>query len=189
MLLDLLNSQLGGDALKTVSRQLGIDESTASTAIAAALPMLIGGLARNAATPQGADSLANAVSNDHDGSIFDQLGSFLRNPGSGSGDGILGHVFGGRRSHVENAVAQSSGLDAATVSRLLAMLAPIVMGGLGKVQRESELGARDMAGMLQRETARVRQASPMGGLLSLLDADGDGSVVDDVAGILGKFLK
>ncbi len=189
MLFDLLNNQLGGDTLRTVSRQLGVDESTASTAIAAALPMLIGGLARNAATPGGADSLANAVNNDHDGSILDHLGSFLRNPESGSGDGILGHVFGGSRSQVENVVAQKTGLDAATVSQLLAMLAPIVMGGLGKLQRQGELGAGDMAGMLRRETARAREASPMGGLLSMLDSDGDGSVIDDVAGILGKFLK
>lgn len=188
MLLNLLDQQLGGETLQTFSRQLGIDEGTASTAISAALPMLIGGLARNASTPHGARSLANAVFNDHDGSIFDNLGGFFSSQTNGSGEGILRHVFGDRRSDVETVVAKASELDGDTVARLLSMLAPIVMGGLGKIQAKRNLGAEDLAGMLKSESAHVRRATPMGGLLSILDGDGDGSVLDDVAGMFGKLI-
>ncbi len=189
MLLDLLTRQLGGDTLSQVSGQLGISENQAGAAISAALPMLIGALARNASSPQGARSLDQAVENDHDGSILENLTGFLSHAQQGPGAGILRHVLGGQRPVVENAVQQTAGLDGATAGRLLEMLAPIVMGGLGKVKQQSDLGAGGLAEMLQHEKTRVREASPAGGLLSLLDADGDGSVVDDVAGMLGKFFR
>lgn len=188
MLFDLLTKQLGGENLTRVSRQLGTDEKTAGSAISAALPLLIGALAKNARSTQGAESLNNAVRRDHDGSILDNLSDFVSNPRSGDGEGILRHVLGGGRSTVENALSQTTGLGNDSVGQLLTMLAPVLMGGLGKVQRERNLQAEDMAGMLQHESNRVRKSSPAGGLMSLLDSDGDGSVVDDVAGMLGKLF-
>ena len=47
-LLDMLQQRLGGDAVSQISQQLGTDPGTTQTAIAAALPMLVGALARNA---------------------------------------------------------------------------------------------------------------------------------------------
>jgi len=69
--------------------------------------------------------------------------------GSGSGGGalssiggaILGHVFGGRRGPVEQGVGKASGLDAAQVAQLMAMLAPIVMGVLGRMKQTKGLDA------------------------------------------------
>ena len=52
-LFDNLASQLQGDTLTQLSRQVGADEDATSNAIAMALPVLLAGLARNAATPTG----------------------------------------------------------------------------------------------------------------------------------------
>ena len=89
MLFDLLAQQLQGSNLSQISRQLGTDEKTTSSAISAALPILVGALARNSSGTSGARSLAGALQRDHDGSILDNLGSFLKQPEKGPGEGIL----------------------------------------------------------------------------------------------------
>ena len=192
-ILDMLNQQLDGDAVQQISRQLGVDETTASNAISAALPMLLGGLARNTATPQGADALASAVARDHDGGILDNLNGFL---GSGANQGlgtsILGHIFGGRDNAMANVLGQASGLNLGSAASLLAMLAPLVMGALGKVQRQQGLDSGGLANILQNDHARLEQTSPgLSGFTRMLDLNGDGHIIDNIpqlVGILGKFF-
>ena len=65
-LLDMLQQQLRGNTLTQISQQLGADEGTTANAVALALPMLLGGLARNAATDTGAASLDQALNRDQD---------------------------------------------------------------------------------------------------------------------------
>jgi hypothetical protein len=186
----MLNQQVGGDTIRQMSQVLGADEGATSNAVQAALPLLIGALARNSSNPEGADALANALSNDHDGSILDNLAGFLGNASAGSGDGILRHVLGDRRSAVESGISQTSGLDASSVSQLLTMLAPIVMGALGRTQRQQGLDAGNVAALLGNEHQQIQEsASPVLGMLSqLLDTNNDGSVLDDVARMVGGFL-
>ena len=71
------------------------------------------------------------------------------------------------------------------------MLAPLVMGALGKAQREKGLDTGGLAGMLGGEQQRAADAAPgvMGMLTSFLDRDHDGSVMDDIGGMLGKLGK
>ncbi len=194
-LMDTLMQQLGGDATRQIGRQLGIDDDLASKAIAGALPMLLGGLARNTQQSGGADALGAALDRDHDGSILDDLAGYVtRGPGR-SGDGILGHVFGNSRGAVESGLGRMSGLDSGKAGQLLAMLAPIVLGALGKQRRGSGLDSRGLESMLRGERdhspSEAGQAMDMVG--KLLDRDGDGSFADDVAslgaGLLGKMLR
>jgi hypothetical protein len=186
-ILDMLQQRLGGDAVNQISRQLGTDPSTAQTAIAAALPMLVGALARNAQDPDKAGALANALGR-HDGSVLNDLGGYLGRGDISDGSGILGHVLGGRQETVQTGLGQATGLDPAKAGTLLAMLAPLVMGALGKAQREKGLDTGGLAGMLGGEQQRAADAAPgiMGMLGSLLDRDRDGSVLDDIGGMIGK---
>lgn len=217
-LLELLTQQVGGNQLDQISSQLGAPRDQTQRAIAAALPALLGGLARNAnVSPHGAQSLAEALERDHDGSVLDDLGGLLgmlgggRQAGSGgglgsllgaasqmlgggavnrrsvNGDGILGHVLGGKRSNVEQSISQASGLDLNKVRQLLPILAPIVMGLLGKVKRQQNLDAGGLADVLGQERSRMRQSTPaLGGLLNMLDADGDGNVLDDLGNLFNR---
>ncbi len=192
-ILDMLNQQLGSDAVQQISRQLGVDEQTANNAISAALPMLLGGLARNAASPQGADALASALSRDHDGSILDNLSEFLgTGASSGIGTSILGHIFGGRDNAMANVLGQATGLNMGSAASLLAMLAPLVMGALGKVQQQQGLDSGGLANILQSDHARLEQTSPgLSSFTRMLDLNGDGHIIDNIpqiVGILGKFF-
>jgi hypothetical protein len=139
----------------------------------------------NATTPKGAASLLGALSNsNHDGSILNNLGSLL---GSSDvlkdGSGILGHIFGGKEQNVAKAVSAKSGMDLSAVMKLLQMAAPVIMGYLGKQSRQQEIndssGIENLLGGLLGNSAQKEQNL----VTQLLDADGDGSVIDDIIGM------
>ena len=103
---DLLGPQQGSEAVDQISQNVGAEPSAVNSAIQAALPMILGGLANNAATPQGAESLNSALERDHDGSLLGNLGGLAVIFGGQEAarkqrqGGILGHIFGkirGRR--------------------------------------------------------------------------------------------
>lgn len=194
-LLDVLAQVSGGDTARQIGRQLGTDEGTAQKAISAAVPMLINALSRNAGSAEGAGSLFKALDKDHDGSILNNIGRHVDSGNTGLGDGILRHVLGGKRQGAEAGLSRMSGLDGGSAAKLLAMLAPLVMGALGSQQRRKSLDQGGIADLLQRQTQHFDQKAPgsMGIFGKLLDSDGDGNVMDDVAkmgaGLLGSLLR
>lgn len=190
-LIEQLSQQLSGSALQSLSQQLGADQSTTSSAISAALPMIVGAMAKNASSQDGAASLHNALVKDHDGSILDNLGGFLSSTDNGPGAGILKHVFGNNQSNVQQGVSQLSGMDISKVGPLLQNLAPIVMGMLAKKQQQQGLDMGGLAGMLinEKKSAATSGNPALDMLSGFLDQDGDGSMLDDIGGMLGKFLK
>lgn len=194
-LMDLLAGQLGADTVKQIGSQIGSDEQTTSKALSAALPMLLGAMAKNTAKQGGAEALSSALDKDHDGSILNDLPGFLNNAQAGPGDGILGHLLGGKRSMMEAALGKSAGLDAGKASQILTMAAPLLMGALGQAKRQNNLDAGGLTSLLQGERQAAESKSPeaMGLLGTILDADGDGDVdAGDIArkgiGILGKLF-
>ncbi len=199
-LLDDLMGQLGGDGLDQIGAAVGVDREGAASAVQAALPLLLGALANNSASEGGAAALHNALGRDHDGSILDDLMGFLGGASSGGGglgmgDAILSHVLGGRRGAAEEQVARSSGISLEGAGRLLAILAPILLGLLGRNQRSGGLDVGGLAGLLGRERDAAAERSPdlFGMLGSVLDTNRDGSMLDDAArlgaGLLGGLLK
>ena len=95
---------------------------------------------------------------------------------------------GRRQQTVQTGLSQATGLDAGKTGQLLTMLAPLVMGALGKAKRENQLDSNGLSTMLTGEQERLREQSPgvMGALSRFLDQDNDGNVMDDVGGMLGK---
>lgn len=188
-LLDLLNSPMGKQLISGVAGQTGQPENKTSDVLSMAMPLILGAMKKNvSSSPQGAQGLMSALSNKHDGSILDNLGGLFGGGVDDSvmsdGAGILGHVFGGAQPQVESALSQKSGMDMGSIANILKIAAPIVMGMIGKETRQSNV--QDASGM----------NSLLGGLLggqpqqnqslitTLLDADGDGSILDDVAGMV-----
>ncbi|MFL5403455.1 MAG: DUF937 domain-containing protein [Gemmatimonadales bacterium] len=187
-LLDLLQQHLGGQAVDQISRKIGADPGTTGNAVDAALPLLLTALAHNAGNGTQAQSLSKAVSEDHDGSILDDVPGFLNRAETGPGAGILRHVLGGNQQTVQNGLSQVTGLEPGKAGQLLTMLAPLVMGALGRAQQEKGLDANGLTNLLTGEHERLKETAPgvMGTLGRFLDRNNDGSVVDDVGGMLGK---
>ncbi|MBN8481122.1 MAG: DUF937 domain-containing protein [Xanthomonadales bacterium] len=209
--------QLDQGHIEAIAGQLGLDPGQASDAIQQAIPLLLGGLARNSATPQGADALHGALERNHAdvdvggllGSIFggggdsrpagglgDILGAVLGGGGApaSNGAGILGHIFGGRRGQAEQGLGHTTGLGGAGAGQLLAMLAPLVMAVLGNMTRRQGLDSNALSGVLGQERNRLQQGGIGGLLAGVLDRDGDGQVgLDEMlqagAGLLGSLGK
>ncbi|MFS4447766.1 DUF937 domain-containing protein [Maribacter sp. 2307UL18-2] len=186
-LLDLMNSPMGKQLIQGVAGQTGQSTDQTGSVLSMALPVLMGAMKKNAATPEGAQGLMNALSNKHDGSILDNLGGLFGGGVDSSvmddGAGILGHVLGNRQPQVENALSSKSGMDAGTIGTILKVAAPILMGYLGKQTRQNNVndsnGIGDLLGGLMGggQTAQKQQSL----IETFLDSDGDGSILDDVA--------
>ncbi|MGC6438398.1 MAG: DUF937 domain-containing protein [Flavobacteriaceae bacterium] len=193
-LLNLLGSDLGESLIEGLSSQTGQSKSNTSKLLNLAVPVLMQVMQRNAATPHGASGLLGALSHKHDGRILDQLGEIFANNNSNAiardGSKILGHVLGNRRQNVENAISQQSGINNSTVSQILKIAAPIVMGFLGKQQRQSAVndanGLTNLLGGLVDGNFHDKGGN-QNLFESILDADQEGSIIDDVAGaVLGQ---
>ena len=189
-IMNAILGQFDADTLGELSNQLGTNQQTTGNAIAAAVPILLSALSRNSNDTEGRDSLFNALSSDHNGGILDNLLGFLGGAQQSSGAGILGHVFGNSQNGVVTALSKATGMDASSMGRLLVTLAPIVMGFLGRTRQQQAMGPTGLAGLLGGETEYAQQAAPglMGTINRFLDQNGNGSAVDELAGMLGGML-
>jgi hypothetical protein len=177
-LLDMLQQHLGQSAVGQISDQLGVSPGVAQTAIAAALPMILAGMARHASSPQGADAIHQAAQT-HEGTL-DNVQDVLRAGPPADHGGLLGRVLGGHQQTVEQGVQQASGLDPEKAKKLLLMLSPIVVAALARHQfgggggggqgTQAAPSKQDISSTLQEEAAAAqqhaqRQAPQLGGLL------------------------
>jgi hypothetical protein len=187
----MIMQQLGGSASHTIAQRFGISETTANTAIQMAVPLLVTALARNASQPQEAQNLHQAIANDHDGSIFDNIRGYLGNPQSANGAGILGHVFGNQQPTIQNNLAQATGMDQSSAGGLLETLAPLIMGSLGQAQQQNGLDASGLSNYLnvQQQEAQTTAPGAMSMLSSMLDQNKDGSSMDDLQRMAASFFK
>lgn len=187
-ILDLINSDIGKSLINGMSDHTGQSKSKTSNLIALAMPLLTQAMKRNANSTEGASGIMKALQK-HDGSILDNFGDFFsgNNAGAVSNDGgkILNHILGNRQGNIQNALSQKTGIDAESVGQILKMVAPIVMGILGKQQRQSKVDSpRGVEGLLGGLIGNKTPDKDQNFLESILDADGDGSVIDDVAGMV-----
>lgn len=189
-LLEILAGSLGRGAVQQISSKLGLNDDTTGRIVQAALPILVSALARNSSSPQGASALQTALNKDHDGSVLDDVLGFLGSSAQGPGAGILRHVLGAEQPTVQSTIGQAAGVDGAQAGQVLEMLAPLVMGALGKKTAQEGLDAGGLSQFLQGEAQAVQQprADLMGSILGMLDQNKDGNVVDDVGSLLGKLL-
>lgn len=206
---DLLGQEQGTQAVDEIAGNVGADNSLVQTAISAALPAILSGLANNASTPQGAESLNTALEEDHTGGgVLDNLGGLAgmifgggqqqAPPREADAGGILGHILGGSQGAVAQDVSEKSGLSMGQVAQILMMLAPIVMSYLGRKKQEENVGADGLGGLLggilgggsQAQAAPQSSGNPMLDMAtSMLDSDRDGSAMDDIASMAFNYVR
>jgi hypothetical protein len=195
-LLGSLMGQLGGGGVDQIARAAGVSGGDVTNVLAGAMPAIMAGLTRNAQSSDGASALLGALDRDHDGGILDDVMGYLGGGGDlTSGAGILGHVFGGRQGNIEKTVSRSSGVDLGAVTKIMAMVAPLIMGALGKAKRQQGFDASGLAAALGQQEQVARKASPsaVDMFSRMLDSDGDGDPMDDIvkmgSGLLGGLFK
>ena len=187
-LVDTVMSHLGDAQIQQIATQLGTDPDSARNAIEHALPLIVGGMANQASTSAGADSLHNALSDHAGSSVSEILGGLLgggagggglggilgggSNAGAGSfgsgiGGAILGHIFGANASAANQGLGQATGLGSQNAGQLLAILAPIVMSVLANHVQQQGLSPGGLGGALGQQGQQIQQQGGLaGGLLN-----------------------
>lgn len=160
-----------------IAAKLGIDEETATRAAEQALPGLLGGLAVNASSEEGAEKLTSALKQHEDAEFVG-----VDDAHTEEGKKIVKHVLGDKEQDVAMALAgQGQGGLGDIIQKMLPMLAPIVMAFLAK----QFLGG----GSAAKSGESAQAGGGIGDLLGgLLGGAGSGTAASGSAGGLGDIL-
>ncbi|MFI7130449.1 DUF937 domain-containing protein [Nonomuraea sp. NPDC050153] len=165
-LTDELLAELGDSGLEQIAGMLGTDTTTACDVVQAVAGVIVGGMARNARHPDGADALRAALDDHADTDPFTgDVASLTRD-----GHSILGHVLGGQGTEqAADGLSRFAGVDSRFIMRLLPLIAPMIMSLLADRAASRDMNAGAMADDLDREHAA--RPGELGELLDgLLDA-------------------
>lgn len=191
-ILDALLAAQNGGAVQQLGRQFGLDDRQVTSALSALVPALASGFARNATSQGGLDGLLGALAGGRHAGYLDDLGSLAQASTTADGNGILGHVLGSKdvSRRVAAQAASSSGVGADVLKKMLPVVAAMMMGAMAKRATGGSAMGSGLPGGLGASLGGGSAAG--GGLLDMLapmlDRDRDGSVVDDVTGMLGRML-
>lgn len=162
---DLLSEQV----ISAIAKSAGSNKKETTSVLANALPALVGKMADNASTKDGAESLAKAL-DDH--TTSSGISSLLKNIDAEDGAKILGHILGSDTDSLESAVAKKSDATKKDTANILASAAPILLSVLGSSKKETKTSADGLGDLL---------GTLLGGGD---DDDDDGSTLMSLAGSL-----
>ncbi|WP_160167299.1 DUF937 domain-containing protein [Rhodopirellula sp. SWK7] len=175
-MIEILKGQLGGMVAGQIAKKFGIDPAVLQSGIGALLPTILGGLLKQASTPEGAQSLDKTLNSpEYDGGLLDNIGDMFStdNAASSEGDagGLIEGLFGDKAGMIADIVGKVSGMKSGTAGSLMAMLAPIVMSFLGKQKRSLGLDGGGLANLLMSQKDEIAKSLPggMAGTLGLTD--------------------
>lgn len=201
ILLDHVLKNLTDDHLSNISQKLGETPEATKSAVEQALPLLIGAIGKNASqVSNGWSMLSTFLDKNHDGAVLDDMirmvtGGETPSASSDLSASVLSTILGSQEQRaIADKVSSESSMSAGAVTKLLPLLAPLLVGALAKVQKSENLSQETLSNFLEVEHQKVASssASTQSFLSGLLDRNGDGNVMDDVmksgAGILGKLL-
>jgi hypothetical protein len=167
-LIDSVLSHLDDAQISQIASQLGTDPAQARAAIEHAVPLIVGGMAQNASSSQGADALNNALRQHAGLNVSSVLGSILGSGGSGIGSSILSHIFGPKQQTANQGLGQATGLGQQNAGQLMAILAPIVMAALANhAQAQGSLNPGGLGSILGQASEQIQQqGGTLGGLVN-----------------------
>jgi len=179
-ILEAILGAQGGGATQQLGRQFGLDEAQVSSALGALVPALAAGVQKNMSSSQGLDGLLSALGGGQHQRYVDDVGTLNRPDTIADGNGILGHVFGSKEvsRQVASRAAAQTGIGESVLKNMLPVVAAMMMGTLSKQVAQPKV---------QHAGAQSGGEALLGMLTPMLDSNRDGSMVDDVIGMLGRF--
>jgi outer membrane protein OmpA-like peptidoglycan-associated protein len=197
-ILEQVTSHFSNDIIDKLGKFMGTDSSLVKTALTAALPAVLGGIAGKGATSQGASEILEMITKGGFGaSTLSGLSQALSGGDStqsmlATGAGLLKRIFGERTDGVIEGVGNSSGMSKGTSSSLLGLAVPVILGVLGKHTNESRLDAAGLMGLLAGQSGFIKNALPAGlaGLIGLPGISGSaGQMLQPKNDSIGAYIK
>ncbi|AYO57024.1 hypothetical protein CO230_02100 [Chryseobacterium sp. 6424] len=193
-LIELITGRAGNQVAAQAENKFGIEKNQIIALLAVAAPLVISYLRKKSQdNPAEAEALNNALDKDHDGSILDDPTQIENRQQEGGS--ILDHIFGGHKTQVENQLSQNTGISIDKIGPVLAMLAPLIMGYIGKQKNAGGVtsgGLGDLLGGIlgnAQNKARAEPSNPLNDILgNVLGGAGNkqGNPLNDLlGGVLG----
>ena len=193
-LIDLLTGNTGNQVAEKAETKFGISKNQIIALLAVATPLVISYLRNKSQDNKEAEALNSALEKDHDGSILDDTSQLEARQNEGGS--ILSHIFGNEKSTVENQLSQNTGISVDKIGPILAMLAPVIMGYIGKEKQQNNVGAGGLGDLLggilggAQTQAQQQQSNPLNDILGSVLGDGQsqssGNPLNDILGsVLG----
>jgi hypothetical protein len=181
-ILDAIVNAQDGAAIRQLGSQVGLAPDQTTAALSALMPALAAGLQRNIQSEGGLDSLMSALSSGNHGQYVDNPTSLSDHSAVADGNGILGHLLGSKEvsREVASRAAADTGLSSDVLKRILPLAAALMMGAVSKQSRNAPSVAAGLGGSGGGIAAM---------LTPLLDRNRDGSIMDDVTSMIGRFVK
>ncbi len=196
-LIDLLTGNTGSQVAEKAEQKFGIGRNQIIALLAVAAPLIISYLRKKSQDTKEAESLNNALDKDHDGSILDDVSQ--ADARQDEGGSILNHIFGGDKQNVENRLSQNTGISIDKIGPILSMLAPIIMGYIGREKQQNNVGAAGLDDLLggilggAQNQAQQQQSNPLNDILgsvlgkSSSQSQPSGNPLNDILGsVLGS---
>ena len=193
----LLQQAQDGQGLGQLASQLGLDDAQAES-LTSLLAPAIGSAARQRADAGGLGDVLGRLRGEDQAGLFDDAEAAASADGQAQGRDFLSALLGGQDAAdgLAEEAATRSGVDRDVVSQFLPALAAMAQGGLQRQMPDDQIDAAEqeaqggglmgLVGGLLGGGGGQGQSGGLGMLNQLLDADGDGSAMDDV---LGRFLR
>ncbi|KPE49618.1 DUF937 domain-containing protein [Chryseobacterium indologenes] len=192
-LIDLLTGNTSNQVAEQAENKFGISRNQIIALLAVAAPLIISYLRNKSQDAKEAEALNNALDKDHDGSILNDASQIESRQAEGGS--ILDHIFGGQKNNVENQLSQNTGISIDKIGPILAMLAPVVMGYIGKEKQQGNVGAGGLGDLLggilgnASNQAQAQQSNPLNDILgSVLGGGQSQSSGNPLNDILGSVL-
>lgn len=152
--------------LDKLAASLGISTTTAKSALAAAIPAVLGAMGSKASSDVGARALFDAVSKADTGAMGD-LGATLTGASGADfmkgGLGSLTSLLGDNAlTGLTGAISKQAGLGVAATSSIVGLAGQLAMGQLAKSVTGGGLNASSLAGLLSSQQGNIASALPAG---------------------------
>ena len=202
-LMDMAKSYLTNELVSKASGALGESEGGISKILSAAVPSLIGSIADKASTSHGAQEVAKMAADQHSSGLLGSLGNFFGGDNSSSmlssGGGIISSLLGGGQGNMlTSLISNFAGAKSSTVTTLLSMAAPAILGMIGKHTTENNVPVSGLGSLMSGQKDLAMKALPSGFSLSSLFSGATNTatstvshaadVVEEKAGGAMKFL-
>ncbi len=171
-MMDSILAMVTPEMKQAIASRLGESPQAVQGGLGAATAATLGGLAAKAGDSGFLSQIMNLASSANSQNVLGSLSSIASGGASGGGVGdlvskFLPMVFGAQQGQVASAIGQSSGLGASSVTGLLKMAAPLVLGFLGRAQSSGALNVGSLGSMLKSELPSLQGFLPAGLMSSL----------------------
>lgn len=193
---ELVSGGIGKQAVEGISQQLGIEKEKTQWVVSAAVPLMMSSLNYNANKNPEAEANIQALASEHEGSIFDNLGSLFNSAPTQDENQIVDHIFGKNTDQVKNSLAEKSGLSSDKVAGILTLLGPLVMGFIGKQRQGANSGGGIgdlLGGILKKDSPSTESAGGLGDLIGSVLGGGEksdsGSTTNGIGDLASEFFR